>query len=750
MRKRHWIKSVLAILFVGLSMTNANAFHIIGGEVTYTCLGQGSALGINRYQFDMYIYRDCMAGEQMAAPLDPVAPVAIWRRNNASYTMVMQLSVALQNVQEIDQPVIECLIPPDNLCVERGYYTWTIELPTISQSYHVTYQRCCRNSTISNINNPNQSGATYSMEMRAMAQSGCNNSPTFKEFPPTIICVNEPVSFDHSAIDSDGDSLVYSFVAPLLGGDSSPQGARPSGGPPPYAAVSFRLPIYSTQEPLGGEDRGDPAVSIDPITGEITGVPKTAGQFVVGVRVLEYRDGFVIGELKRDFQFNVANCESLVNASLQADETIGFQAYALTSCGQQTVSFVNTSTVQSQIFSYEWEFMDNIGGLLTSTVRNATIAFPDTGTYLGNMYLNRGSICEDSASIAVRILPETTADYTFDYDTCVVGPVAFTDMSSTESERIVSYVWDFGGTGMSTELSPIYNFPEPSTQPVTLTVTDINGCESVSTQNVIWLPAPQTVIVQPNTFLGCEPADISFINLSSPIDDTYTFNWDFGDGNTSNELSPSHIYESSGVYDISLEIISPIGCQVEGTFNSLIRVEQGPAADFDFTPKELSSLNRRVQFVDQSTDAASWFWNFSDEKFSAIEDPIHTFQDTGIQIVRLIVTKANGCQDTITKELDIVPEVLFHMPNAFTPNNDGSNETFFGKGVLIGMRDFQLAIWNRWGEQIFVTTDPTEGWNGRKNNVGANSPIGSYPYLVTFREPRGALVRIKGNANLIR
>jgi len=698
----------------------------------------------------MFIYRDCMAREQMAAPLDEFAQVATWTRMNGADIRVDQRTVALQRMEFVDPPDIECLIPPDNLCVEQGYYTWTIELEVISNNYNITYQRCCRNSTISNINNPNQSGATFTMTLLPNAQSECNNSPTFKEFPPTIVCVNEPVSFDHSALDSDGDSLIYSFVNPLLGGDPSPQGAAPEGDPPPYSPVSFRLPIYSPMEPLGGDDNGDPGVSIDRFTGEITGIPKTVGQFVVGVNVTEFRNGVPIGQLNRDFQFNVANCESLVNASLQADETIGRQSYALTSCGQQTVTFQNTSTVESQVFSYDWMFPTADGGVLTSDIRNATIAFPDTGTYLGTMFLNKGSICEDSAVISVRILPETLADYTFDYDTCIVGPIEFTDMSTTEADRIVSYNWDFGGQGESTASSPIFSFPEPSTQPVSLTVVDNNGCESTSLQDVIWQPAPQTVIVQPNTFLGCEPANISFVNLSSPIDETYTFNWDFGDGNTSNELSPGHTYESSGVYDVSLEIISPIGCQVDGTFNSLIRVEEGPEADFDFTPKELSSINRTVQFVDQSIDAASWFWNFGSESFSPMENPIYTFQDTGLQVVRLIITKENGCQDTITKQLDIIPMVSFHMPNAFTPNNDGVNETFFGKGVLTGMRDFQFTIWNRWGEQIFSTTDPDDGWNGRKNNVGANSPVGSYPYLVTFKEPRGNLVRLKGQANLIR
>ena len=270
------------------------------------------------------------------------------------------------------------------------------------------------------------------------------------------------------------------------------------------------------------------------------------------------------------------------------------------------------------------------------------------------------------------------------------------------------------------------------------------------TKDVAWQPAPQTIIVQPNTFLGCEPADITFTNLSNPIDDSYTFNWSFGDGSTGEALSPVHTYAQSGVYDVSLEIISPIGCQVEDTFESLIRVEPGPTSDFDFSPSELTAFYNTATFINRSQNEISWFWDFDRESFSTQENPVYTFRDTGLQEVKLIVTRDNGCQDTIAKFIDVIPEVIFHMPNAFTPNNDGSNEEFFGKGILDGMSDFQFSIWNRWGEQIFFTNDPNEGWNGRKNNSGESAPVGSYPYLVTFTGPRGESYKFKGSANLIR
>ena len=201
---------------------------------------------------------------------------------------------------------------------------------------------------------------------------------------------------------------------------------------------------------------------------------------------------------------------------------------------------------------------------------------------------------------------------------------------------------------------------------------------------------------------------------------------------------------------MGLEIISPIGCQVEDTFRSLIRVEEGPIADFSFTPDELTSSNNTASFTDLSQNVASWFWDFDREAFSSDPNPTHTFRDTGLQEVKLIVTRDNGCQDTLSKIIDVVPFVLYHMPNAFTPNNDGTNETFFGRGILEGIKGFEFTIWNRWGERIFHTNDPDEGWNGRTNNAGEIAPIGSYIYLVTYIGPRGEPYKLKGNANLIR
>ncbi|MEZ4986641.1 MAG: gliding motility-associated C-terminal domain-containing protein [Saprospiraceae bacterium] len=115
-----------------------------------------------------------------------------------------------------------------------------------------------------------------------------------------------------------------------------------------------------------------------------------------------------------------------------------------------------------------------------------------------------------------------------------------------------------------------------------------------------------------------------------------------------------------------------------------------------------------------------------------------------------IVFHPSGCTDTATALIDIFPDIRYFIPNAFTPNGDGSNDFFVGKGIVSGIQDFHFRIWNRWGEPVFETEDPFSGWNGRKNNTGQEMPAGVYLVVVTFRDPRGEPYEIKGFATLVR
>jgi hypothetical protein len=133
-----------------------------------------------------------------------------------------------------------------------------------------------------------------------------------------VVCVNNPLKFDHSAYDKEGDLLVYSFCDPLSGGGRGGGGGNCNSVtptpdcPPPFTPVAFRAPQYTYLFPMGG----NPPVTINSLTGQISGEPNTIGQFVVSVCVSEYRNGVLLSTLRRDFQFNVASCQGTVVARL--------------------------------------------------------------------------------------------------------------------------------------------------------------------------------------------------------------------------------------------------------------------------------------------------------------------------------------------------------------------------------------------------------------------------------------------------
>ena len=157
-----------------------------------------------------------------------------------------------------------------------------------------------------------------------------------------------------------------------------------------------------------------------------------------------------------------------------------------------------------------------------------------------------------------------------------------------------------------------------------------------------------------------------------------------------------------------------------------------------------------MEFTDVSSGADRWFWSFGNEATSIQQNPSYTFRDTGQQEVILVVTHPSGCIDSLVQYIDVEPVTTFHMPNAFTPNNDAMNDTFRGKGFLEGIQSYNMQIWSRWGEMIFQTTNPREGWNGLKNNSGRTAPAGVYFYHVVFTGPRGELNDFQGFVTLIR
>jgi PKD repeat protein len=723
---------------------SAFSLHIIGGEMTYRFVSEVSP-GINRYEFTLVVYRDCDSG---GGSLDNPARIGVYRGNSNGATFVSPTrNINLQSIQNVAPVIPPCADASavSNACVQRGIYVFTLDLPVLAdESYFIVYQRCCRTTDIVNLPNPGSLGATYMVELTPAAQALQNSSPIFTNYPPTFICGNFPLNFDHSATDADGDSLVYEFCRLINGGGQNGGGGgcnTPVPNPPcgpPFTLINF-LPNYSVTEPMGG----NPVVRVDPVSGKLSGTPALLGQFVVGICVKEYRNGQLLSTVLRDFQFNVVDCSPTVLANVVAEEVTGPQLFTVKRCGTRAVTIINQSPQTPDLVTWQWEFDLGNGNIFTSNAWNAGLLLPDFGEYTGRLYLNRNLSCEDTAFITLRAFPGSTADFDFSYDICKETPVQFTDSSLIGANGgLADRRWIFGSLGDTlTEPNPAVQFPAYGLYPVKLVITDADGCTAEKSAVVNWNPKLPPNIPPLAQQKLCLPQPAVFnlfdtINLSGS-----TIRWDFGDGNFSSEISPQHVYDQEGFYDVSVRIVTALDCVSADTFPIAVRAYDPPVADFDFSPKNnITNLENRVRFNNLSSpDVATFFWEFGKEGTSYLPAPVYFFQDTGLAEIKLTVYNGHGCLDSTSRRLDVAPLLRLYIPNAFAPQSDSGldNNEFGVLGIIPGYLDFHLSVWSRWGELVFDTDDAGEYWNGRHGNTGNYLPPGVYVYAVTVTGPRG-------------
>lgn len=240
---------------------------------------------------------------------------------------------------------------------------------------------------------------------------------------------------------------------------------------------------------------------------------------------------------------------------------------------------------------------------------------------------------------------------------------------------------------------------------------------------------------------GCYPVDVDFSNESG---NAVSYTWDFGDGTTSVEENPSHTYNEPGVYTITMVAYVDGDCGFNDTVTSVITVYDYPVAGFTSTP-ETPSTFAPVTFTSTSSGATTWEWEFGDGFTSTEENPSHLYPLAGNYEVCLTVTNDAGCEDKICDSVIIEEISLLDIPNAFSPNGDGFNDEFLP--LNYGMADYELAIYNRWGELVFNTSSTTNGWDGTYE--GKVQEIGTYVYIVSGKGVDNVQYYKQGNFTLV-
>lgn len=707
-----------------------HATHLVGGELSYKCLGN------NNYEITLIIYRDCYNGQ---APLDASVSITIYNQNNI---MISNDDVPLYSVTTLPlKAPNNCTTLPNNVCTEKGIYIDTVNLPPIAGGYTITHQRCCRNSTITNINNsPDQWGSTYTTTIPPN-DSSCNSSPKFTDDPPVVLCLNQPVALDLNANDLDGDSVYYELCSILHGGSvSNPIVAVAT--PPPYIVIPF-ISGFSTTYPIASS----PPFTIDHTTGILSGTPTQVGQFVFAICASDYRNGNLISTNRRDFQFNVsASC--LYTTSIIQSQF----ANPINICSNGTVHFKNLSLHATH---YHWDFGDTTTTADTSNLKNPTYFYPDTGKYLVTLIANPGTDCADTNYSIFEIYDSTKVHYTFDGDLCFASnSVNFAPSGSYTGQA--TFLWDFDGTTNLGNTSTLkfpqsVRFKQPGTHYVTVTVTDFDCSDTYG----------DSVDIFPNPIIGekveeaheCSPYTVQFIDQTYAYGPVQQFWW-FGDGDFSNLPNPVHTYKSAGIYTVEHAIKTLRGCLDSGysKYDNIIEVFPKPHSELDISPKIQDIYNPSFSLENTSEGQSRTQTFLPDGRvLEDLQKIMFTITDTGKFVISQITYNGYGCTDTIYDTLQVTSPFNIWVPNAFTPNGDGINDLFNYK--LTGAEALvMMNIYNRWGEIVYRSDNPIGGWNGKMDNTGEALPPGIYTYvlIVGVKDGGGYNYTKRGTVNLLR
>ncbi|MGV3609763.1 MAG: Ig-like domain-containing protein [Fluviicola sp.] len=296
-----------------------------------------------------------------------------------------------------------------------------------------------------------------------------------------------------------------------------------------------------------------------------------------------------------------------------------------------------------------------------------------------------------------------------------------------------TYSWN-PTTGLSNPNSanPTVNTTTAGTTSYTVTVTNALGCESTDLVSVTINPLP-VVSFQSNVASGCAPVSITFTNDN--IASSVNCVWTFQGGGTQDGCGPvTQQYNTAGSFDVTLTVTDVNGCTNSMTNPGMITIYPEVNASFGVDTYEQSVLNPVFHFNNTSTNATTYSWEFGDGNTSTQTSPTHTYEnEPGVYHIVLHATNAAGCEDIAVAVVSVIDELIFYVPNSFTPDGDEFNNVFFPVfSSGFDGQNYTLLIFDRWGEVIFESHNVEVGWDG--TYIGQLCKEGTYTWKILIKE----------------
>ncbi len=394
-------------------------------------------------------------------------------------------------------------------------------------------------------------------------------------------------------------------------------------------------------------------------------------------------------------------------------------------CLNDSTCFQDASTVTpGTISAWSWNFGDpNSQANNTSSLQSPCHIYSAPGPYSIILTVTSDSGCQNTTTLPTTVYPPPVANIN-PQSVCLNSVTNFTDGSvPAPNDPLNSWDWDFGdGSPHATQQNPSHTYIAGGTYTVVLIITSQNGCKDTTSKVVTVYNPPVAAFAKPDS--GCAPICVNYTDLSTSTDGTISsWQWSFPGAmvNASSVQNPQNIcYSIAGTYSVSLIVTSSFGC-VDSISLPMIKAFPWPVADFCVAPLQAPATDPVFNFCDLwSNDVVQWSWDFGDNSTdNSSTDPVHSYSAAVLGndfyqfTVCLHVQNQNGCWDTICKTVELIPEFTFYIPNTFTPNSDPHNQTFFGKGR--GIRDYNIWIFDRWGNQIWDChkADKNTNWDNQ-------------------------------------
>lgn len=426
-------------------------------------------------------------------------------------------------------------------------------------------------------------------------------------------------------------------------------------------------------------------------------------------------------------------------------------------CDGSLVQFTDISAATGPylINQWGWEFTDG----QVETVQNPQVQFGSAGFYGATLTITNSVGCKADTTLGyAQVYPNPVTVIAAPVGHCLHDSIQLADVSAIDGQwgdQIVSWNWTIESTVTTNDQNPIHTFSSSGIHSIQLEVESSNGCMDNTTSQVEVYARPEPGFLL-SKYEGCEPLDVQYSDesiVNSPYSVTQ-WNWRLGNGSTSTDENPfvQHSYAGSdGITPdtllVELSVVSNQGCESIDTASATIVVFPKAQAIYEASPSEADMVDPTISFIDMSSvNITEWNWTFGDGLVSTETNPVYTYADTGVYVVNLHVSTDYGCIDATNDELLINPHLSFYVPNTFTPNGNELNDKF--RGVGEGFTDYDMSVYNRWGQEIFYGKGLDAGWDGTYQ--GREAEVAVYVYRMEVTDWKGEKHIFRGRIQLLR